>query len=94
MKFLKSHQTVIQCELDPIPAKLISDSVLDILTPGITLVVTLSFASGMFPGSLKESLLHPRLKKILLDMDICLRTTDQYPTFIIHFATAECDTAP
>jgi len=58
------------CELDPIPTKLISESVLDILAPVITLMVNLSFASGMFPESLKEALVHPLLKKILLDMDI------------------------
>ena len=33
-------------------------------------MVNLSFESGIFPDALKEALVHPLLKKILLDMEL------------------------
>jgi hypothetical protein len=58
------------CELDPLPTKLLHDSVLDILAPVITSIVNLSLDTGTVPDSLKAALVHPLLKKTLLDWDV------------------------
>ena len=45
-------------------------NILDTLAPLISLMVNLSFDTGILPNSLKGDLVHPLLKTILLDMDI------------------------
>ena len=55
------------CGLDCIPTKLLNGNMLDTLAPIISLMVNLSSDTGILPDSLKEGLVHPLLKKILLD---------------------------
>ena len=62
--------SIATCGLDPIPTKLLNGNILDKLAPIILLMVTLSFDTEIVPDSLNEALVHPLLKKKLLDMDI------------------------
>ena len=55
------------CAEDPIPAKLMQQT-LDILLPVITKLVNMSLQEGSIEG-IKESILHPLLKKQGLDSD-------------------------
>ncbi len=58
------------CSLDPLPACFISDN-LDLLLPHITVVVNMSFETGVFPDALKSAVVTPILKKpINLDPDV------------------------
>ena len=61
------------CDLDPIPAQLLTKC-LDDLLPIITEIVNLSLATGIVPPSLKQAILSPLLKRAQLDHE-------QYPNF-------------
>ena len=51
-----------QCDLDPVPAKLLKLS-LDLLLPIITYIINRSLATGEFPDVYKTALVTPILKK-------------------------------
>jgi hypothetical protein len=57
------------CALDPIPTWLVKDT-LDILLPVITSIINKSLSTGEVPPSMKNALVIPILKKILLDCEI------------------------
>ena len=55
------------CQLDPVPTSIVVHS-LDILLPVITKLLNLSFETGQFAGTWKETLVLPSLKKHNLDI--------------------------
>jgi len=57
------------CASDPIPTKLMSDLLPELLSP-ITHIVNLCLSCGMFPSSLKSAIVRPLLKKSTLDCDM------------------------
>ena len=57
------------CILDPIPPKLLIDS-LDVLLPVITKLVSFSLSTGHFPAKWKSAVVLPLLKKPGLDINI------------------------
>ncbi len=57
------------CMLDPVPTWIVKDC-LDALLPIITEIINLSLSSAAVPPNLKEAIIIPLLKKILLDPEI------------------------
>ena len=57
------------CNLDPLPTWLLKDC-LDSLLPAITRIVNLSLSSAEVPADLKEAVVLPLLKKLILDPEI------------------------
>jgi hypothetical protein len=57
------------CSLDPIPTHVVKDNINSVL-PFITGIVSQSFASGVFPATLKTSQVRPKLKKPDLKTDL------------------------
>ena len=55
------------CEADPIPTSLLKEA-LPLLIGTLTTIVNLSMQPGVFPESLKEALVMPLLKKIILEL--------------------------
>ena len=55
------------CELDPIPTTFLK-ACIDTLLPVITRIVNLSMQTGCVPLSLKQAVVHPLLKKIILEL--------------------------
>ena len=58
-----------QCILDPIPTWLIKEN-LHLLAPLITKIVNNSLSMGIFPSTLKQSIITPVIKKSTLDRNI------------------------
>ena len=58
---------VKSCQLDPAPSWLVKNC-LDELLPLLVDIVSLSFQHGQMPGTLKQALLRPLLKKALLEL--------------------------
>ena len=63
---LARHISKKSCDLDPIPAQLLTGC-LDVLMPVITKMVNLSLATACVPNNLKEAVLKPLLMKKNLD---------------------------
>ena len=57
------------CELDPLPSKLFIEC-LDVLLPHITSIINLSLQTGSVPGSFKQAIVRPLLKKANIDQDV------------------------
>ena len=57
------------CSLDPIPTHVIKDNISSVL-PMVSGIVRQSFSNGIFPTSLKTSLVRPKLKKPDLKPDL------------------------
>lgn len=57
------------CDIDPIPTWLLKKCV-DELLPIITRIVNMSLEQGIMPSNLKEALLSPKIKKLILDCEI------------------------
>ena len=57
------------CALDPIPTHIVKDNI-NLLLPFISRIVRQSIATGVFPASLKTSLVRPKLKKPDLEPDL------------------------
>ena len=55
------------CEIDPIPTALLKEHI-DIVAPTIRDIINLSLTSGTMPLQMKETLLHPLLKNLDLDL--------------------------
>ena len=55
------------CELDPIPTTFLK-SCIETLLPVITRIVNMSMQTGCVPSSLKKAVVHPLLKKIILEL--------------------------
>ena len=55
------------CSLDPIPTHVIKDNISSVL-PMVSGIVRQSFSNGIFPTSLKTSLVRPKLKKPILNL--------------------------
>ena len=67
LKIIK-HSQVKTCSLDPLPAPLTKDVLVELL-PCITAIVNKSLQSGVFPDCLKRALVTPLLKKTGLDVE-------------------------
>ena len=65
------QSTIKSCDLDPLPASLLSYC-LDDLLPHLTNVINESLQSGTFPSSYKKAIVKPLLKKPTLDPE-CLK---------------------
>jgi hypothetical protein len=63
------HAATKTCALDPIPTWLLKDSI-DALLPIITKLINMSLLTGEVPVSMKEALVIPLLKKLILDCEI------------------------
>ena len=57
------------CNLDPIPTKVVKQSIGVLATP-ITNIINTSLSSGVFPTALKKGLIHPLIKKPNLDCEL------------------------
>ena len=67
-KLIRSSATK-SCPLDPVPTPVVK-TCLSVLLPCFTRIINLSLTSGVMPDVLKEALLSPQLKKVLLDPEI------------------------
>ena len=67
MEKIISRSLTKSCEVDPIPTSLFIE-VLPLLIGILTEIVNFSMQSGVFPVSLKETLVKPLLKKISLEL--------------------------
>ena len=60
-----------QCELDPIPCKILKD-VASSIVPTITKIINSSFEFGIFPKELKKSIINPILKNMYENPDLLI----------------------
>ena len=67
-KIIRSSPTK-SCDLDPIPTWILKEC-LDVLVPLITVIVNLSLNNSDVPKNLKDALITPLIKKLLLNPDI------------------------
>jgi hypothetical protein len=68
LKLIKQSATK-SCSLDPIPTTILKQC-LDGVLPAITNIINTSLSTSNMPDELKEALLSPLLKKVLLDTGI------------------------
>ena len=73
MKHVQEKKPCKPCDLDPIPAQLLTKC-FDHLLPIITEIVNLSLATSIVQPSLKQAILSPQLKRAQLDHEL-------YPNF-------------
>ena len=55
------------CELDPMPTQLLKQNI-EIVLPTITRIINISLLEGIFTTNLKEALLRPLFKKMVLEI--------------------------
>ena len=70
------------CALDPIPTHIVKGNI-NLLLPFISRIVRQSIATGVFPTSLKTSLVRPKLKKPDLEPDLLV---NYRPIARFHFS--------
>ena len=61
------HSKSTSCELDPVPTPFLK-ACINTLLPVLAQIINLSLTSGIMPSPLKQAVIHPLLKKILLEL--------------------------